>query len=141
MLEFERPCRAQSARLPLEATRSHLLIFLIYIVLFPVPQHGIGFHADIQPDLHDVVDRALVWLSSVPRSYAARISTKLLGCNKRTTGQYTITITYRIIQGKAKANANRWSLSCIMIILIYLYHKKCYMITLKLSYTVIKYDF
>ena len=87
MLDLERPCRAQSARLPLEATSPLLLTPLIYFLLFPVPQHGIGIHADIQSYLHDVVDRTLVRLSPVPRSYAARIPTKLLGCNKRTAGQ------------------------------------------------------
>lgn len=81
MLDLERPCRAQSARLPLEASppvrrvRSHASI------LFTVPQHGISVHADIQFDLHDAAYRPLVGLPAVPRSNAARFPAKLLGCH------------------------------------------------------------
>lgn len=89
MLDLERPCRAQSARLPLE-TKLTLSSVLMSGVLFPVPQHGVSVHADIQPDLHDVTNRALVRLPAIPRSYAARVPAQLLGCNKRITGQYFI---------------------------------------------------
>lgn len=61
---------------------------LIYVVLFAVPQYGVSIHANIQPDLHDVINRPLVRLSSVSRSYAPRISTKFMGCDKWTTGWY-----------------------------------------------------
>lgn len=81
MLEFERPCRAQSARLPLE-TKLPLGSVLMCGVLFPVPQHGISVHADIQPDLHDVANRTLVRLPAIPCSYAARVPAQLLGRNK-----------------------------------------------------------
>lgn len=85
MLDLERPCRAQSARLPLEAKlRSGLA--LMFDILFAVPQHGIGVHADIQLNLHDAANRPLVRLSSVPRSYAPGIPAELLGRNKRTSG-------------------------------------------------------
>lgn len=51
-------------------------------LLFAVPQHGIGVHADIQLDLHDVVDRPLVRMPAIPRSYAAGVPSELLGCDK-----------------------------------------------------------
>lgn len=72
MLDLERPCRAQSARLPLDANLRCGLI-LMTVTLFTVPQHGIGVHADIQPNLHDAANRPLVRLSSVPCSYAPGI--------------------------------------------------------------------
>lgn len=50
--------------------------------VFAVPEHGIRVHADIQPDLHDAAHRPLVRLPAVPRPYAARFSTQLLGSNK-----------------------------------------------------------
>lgn len=81
MLDLERPCRAQSARLPLEAKLIHGSR-LMYHLLFAVPQHGLGVHADIQPDLHDVANWPLVWVPAVPRSYVTRVSTELLGRHK-----------------------------------------------------------
>lgn len=85
MLKLERPCRAQSARLPLEA-KLRCGSLLTTILLFAVPQHGLGVHADIQPNLHDAANRPLVRLPSVPRSYAAGIPSQLVGRDKRTSG-------------------------------------------------------
>lgn len=82
MLDLERPCRARSARLPLEATLSRAPMSTNDDFIFTVPKHGLGVHADIQLDLHDATDRALVRLSAVPCSYAARFPAKLLGSNK-----------------------------------------------------------
>ena len=46
-------------------------------------------HADLQLDLHDAFDRALVGLSPVSRAHASRIPIQLVGGHQRASGILT----------------------------------------------------
>lgn len=44
-----------------------------------VSQHGLGVYENLQPDLYDVANWTLEWLSAISRSNVAKLSDQLVG--------------------------------------------------------------
>lgn len=52
----------------------------------PVLEHGVGVYENIQFNMYDVTHWSLVWMFTVPGSYAAGLPSQFLGCHKWITG-------------------------------------------------------
>ena len=59
---------------------------MLFVVVVAVSEYGQRLHEDLQPDLHDAADWALVGMSPVSGAHAPRIPAQLLGGHQRTPG-------------------------------------------------------